>query len=211
MYKNPAEEIQAELADEIGMVALEYITQKLPAVLSREEMRMMLGAPDEPRDRLLLRVLYATGMRAGEAGSFRHCDVSFDNKTIFVRDGKGKKDRYVCADDETFGMLEAWCQDLPMDAEVIGMDRNDVWKVVNAAAKQTGLLDKYTAMNRRLSTHSFRHAFATHCYEGGMDLADLQLLLGHDFIETTAIYVHVGIDHVVRQYDRSHPLATESA
>jgi len=205
-YKSADEELQAEFADEMGMVDLLYVRLKLPAILSRQEMRAFLDAPKLARDRLLLRVLYSTGMRSGEACTFRWCDVSFDNGTIFVRDSKAERDRYVCADEETMRMLRDGRKKAADDVPVFGITTVTVGNVVERTGKATGLLDRFNAMNRRFSPHAIRHTFATHMYENGMGLVDLQILLGHTFIDTTRVYVHVGIAHTMREYHRLHPL-----
>lgn len=206
MYKSPDEEIQAELADELGVVELKHVRDRLPAVLSRPEVRALIAAPSKERDRLLLRTLYATGMRSGEACNLRWCDVCSDNSSIFIRLGKGEKDRYVGVDPETLAMLQEWRGSKPLDAKIFGLTTVTVGKIYDAAGLATGILEKYVAMNRIFSPHAMRHTYATHMYENGAGLVDLQLLLGHVFIDTTRLYIHVGIAHTLREYQRRHPL-----
>ena len=92
--------------------------------------------------------------------------------TIFIREGKGGKDRYVCADPETFEMLKAWQEEgnkSPYDS-VPGVKVRQIRRIVEKAGDMTGVSQKYDAMDRVFSAHSFRHAFATHLYENGMSI-----------------------------------------
>jgi integrase/recombinase XerD len=207
VYADFHEEIRAEMADEF--LDPDWTGSRLPAVPSREEIRMLLAAPKEELDGLLLRLLYSTGMRVGEAAALKWCDLTAEAYTLFIRDGKGDKDRVLCADDETVERLQAWRKKAPLSARVFGLSVSRIQAVVAKYIKSTGLDEKYDAMERRFSPHTLRHAYATHCYENGMKLFTLQILLGHVFVETTRLYVHVGIRAAVEEYQRTHELARE--
>jgi site-specific recombinase XerD len=206
MYADYDAEIRAELADELIEPQWNYAL-KPPAVLARDDVRLLVAAPRKEQHSLLLRVLYATGMRANEAGTFKWCDVSWAENTIFVRDGKDDKDRVVCADAETLRLLQAWRTDQPLSAEVFGVETMTTWNIMRRYSEATGLLAKYDALNLRLSPHTF----ATHCYENGMALDTLQTLLGHVFLETTRIYVHISAAQAAAEYHCTHELAKGSS
>jgi integrase/recombinase XerD len=203
MYKTAEDELKAELEDELGETNWAVVT-RLPASLSRADVEALVAAPTNQKHALLMRVMYATGMRPGEVGDFKWCDVAFDAGTIFIRSGKGDKDRYVCVDDDTLSLLEQWRGKKSVDAEVFGLSGTHIWKVVKKYADATGLTERYNAMGRRVSPQILRHAFGTHCYENGMDLLALQLLMGHAFLETTRVYIHMSLGRVRRDYEKAH-------
>jgi site-specific recombinase XerD len=154
-----------------------------------------------------MRVMYSTGMRPGEAGKFKWCDISSEDLSIFIRTGKGDKDRYVCMDEETLQQLLSFRGQQPLEAKVFNISSVSIWKAVRKYSDSTGLTERYNALGRRVSARMLRHAYATHCYENGMDLDTMQLLLGHTFLETTRVYVEMGLRGVRKQYDKAHELS----
>jgi integrase/recombinase XerD len=199
-------EIAMELQDELGVLSLELVGKRLPAVPSAREVRTLLDcAKDAPRDYLILRLLYFTGMRVGELANVRFADVSHDEGTIFVRAGKGDKDRYVCVDAKTLRLVRQAQGSRPLDEIVVEVQERQINRVVDEYGRCAGLVQKYEAMLRSFSPHSLRHAFATHRYDSGMDLAVLQKLLGHRYIGTTLIYVETSMRQVRKQYRQTNP------
>jgi site-specific recombinase XerD len=213
IYKSAKEEIAAELRDELGPKAEEK--HKLPAILTREECKKLLNAfkkgKKAPRNRLILRLLYSTGIRIEELANLKFCDIFYDNQTIFIREAKGGKDRYVCADKKTFELLKEW-QDSgdsgehKLEDSVPGIQIRQIRRIVEKAGEITGISQKYDAMNRVYSAHSFRHAFATHLYENGMSIFAIKKLLGHEFLTTTEIYINCTIDQARKEYEEANPL-----
>ncbi|MBM3463111.1 MAG: hypothetical protein FJX76_13495 [Armatimonadetes bacterium] len=209
------EEFRQEMADELG--GAEFVRVKmLPAVPTREEVRVILSAAqaESQRDYLILRVLYASGVRAKEVTDIYVCDVKPDESAIFIRSGKLDKDRYVLVDEETMHLLLEWVrsENKKPDERLFGIsDNGTIWAIMRKYGEKTGLVAKYEAMNRSLSPHALRHAFGTHCYENGMDLVSLKALLGHDWLVTTAIYVHTSLRRIQEAYRASHPLTPRDA
>lgn len=203
----PEKEYYEELAEEIGEAAIKG--GKLPAVLTRDEVFILLEAPPEKkkRDRLIIRLLYATGIRVAELCDLKFCDIFYPEDTIFIRSGKGDKDRYVCADKRTFEMLKKWQGEKPLENNVIDIEVRQVRRVVDKYGEETEIAQKYEAMGRSFSPHSFRHSFATHCYENGMDLFSLKGLLGHKYLETTELYCECSMEQKKSKYKESHELA----
>lgn len=181
---------------------------RLPAVPTCAEMLQLLAAPDNPRDRLILRVLYASGLRVGELVALRFADVRYAEGLLFVRAGKGNKDRYALADEETFRLLAEWQGEQGPEVRVVGLSVRQVERVVEKWAKQTGLHQVYEAMGRNLTPHSFRHAFGTHAHQNGIDLFTLKKLLGHDFLDTTEQYVETSMNRWRSAYNQCHPLGS---
>jgi integrase/recombinase XerD len=194
-------------------------TQKLPEVLSRDEVNRLLGAPQGGapaalRDRALLEILYACGLRASEAVSLALEDVSLDDAFLRAR-GKGSKERLVPIGREAVSALRAYLSRSrpllvglrPERAVFVnrrggGLSRQGLYKIVQGYAHAVGLGD-------RMSPHTLRHTFATHLLSGGCDLRTLQEMLGHADIATTQIYTHLSTERLRDVYFDAHPRAHE--
>lgn len=202
-----AGEMLAEMRAEFGDLATGLPMKHLPGVPTVREVHALLdSAKDEPRDHLILRILYYTGVRVGELEALRLADMSFYDGTAFVRGGKGNKDRYVCVDERTLKLVRDWQGDRPLSDAVIGLKSRQLERVVVHYGRVVGLVEKFEAMDRSFSPHSLRHAYATHRYDAGMDLAVLMKLLGHCFLSTTLVYVETSMRHARRVYRKTDPL-----
>ena len=166
--------------------------RKLPVVLSREEVRRILAAIDNPKHKLVLSLIYAAGLRLGEAARLRVGDVDIDRKTLFVRGGKGQKDRYTLLSDAVCALLETYPR--PNDPKAFlftgtrpgaHLHARSIQKVLKQACKRARITKPATV-------HTLRHSFATHLLESGTGLRYIQELLGHSSSRTTEIYTHVG-------------------
>ncbi len=178
------------------------------------------GEADHPRrlrERTLLEVLYAAGLRISEALGLDLEDLSTEGGWVRVI-GKGDKERLVPLGDVALGWLDAWLTgpwpailDLAPPPHPRGgpifvgdrggrLSRQQAWSAVKSAARTAGL-------NERVSPHSLRHSFATHLLEGGADLRIVQELLGHASITTTQLYTHLTGERIREVYARSHPRA----
>ena len=183
---------------------------RLPAVLARSEIHELLeAARPEPRDYLLFRTFYASGMRISEVAGILIADLYLDELKIFVRDGKGDKDRYVLIDPETAQLLKEFTAGRAPKDKVFGIGERQISRVVNEYAEKIGIIQRYEAIGRRFTPHSFRHTAATHLYENGMDLYVLKDLLGHASIAVTREYIHIGIGRQRNAYKMFHPLCLE--
>jgi len=181
------------------------------AVLSEAEMARILDAipVDDPvhlRDRALFELLYSSGLRIGEALKLKTADVDIENRMILIRRGKGGKDRVEPVSEAAVSFLKLHLsaredrKDEPVFKGVLGRltssTVNDRFKKLAAAA---GVVKKH------LSVHSIRHSVATHLLERGADLRYVQELLGHESIETTAVYTHCLTESLKRIYKSHHP------
>ncbi len=191
--------------------------RRLPTVLSREEVVAMLESPDESRstfwrDRAILELLYATGMRVSELTQLRLLDVEAEERLLRVR-GKGGKERLVPFGSAAATALARYLHEVRprldrgkgegrifLNVRGTPLTRMAVWQLVKDAATGAGL-------EKRVSPHTLRHSFATHLLEGGADLAAVQELLGHVDITTTQIYTHLDRDHIRQVHRRYHPRA----
>lgn len=185
----------------------------LPAVLSQEEMALILSTPKLDnrggfRDRCILEMLYAAGFRVSEL-----CGLKLDSldmqRGLAMAHGKGSKDRLVPLHDLMQELLkdylEIWrpqfnpcCKHLFLNRSGNGLTRQYVWKLVKKYAQTCGI-------RKTVSPHTFRHSFATHLLEGGADLRSVQLLLGHADISATEIYTHIQESRLRDLHARFHP------
>ena len=192
--------------------------RKLPQVLTRGEVGKLLAQPrgTEPaslRDRALLELMYACGLRASEAIGLEVGDVDLDDLLLRAR-GKGSKERIVpvgrTAADACRRYLERGRPALVGDrAETHlfvnfrggALTRQGLYKIVRRHATSAGLAD-------RMSPHTLRHTFATHLLAGGCDLRSVQEMLGHADVATTQLYTHLSSERLKDVYFRAHPRAT---
>jgi integrase len=195
-----------ELKEEIKDITKR--SRRLPAVPSLEEVFHLLDTSIESkRDHLIIRLLYATGCRRSEIENMRLADVDFKNQRIFIRDGKGDKDRYVLIDKETARMLEEFTYGLALSDPIFDIEDRQINRRVKEWGERSGLSARYEAQDRSFTSHSLRHAFATHLYEAGVDLYTLRDLLGHRFLSTTRLYVHTSVGKRLTEYEACHPLS----
>ncbi len=190
---------------------------RLPGVLSQEEVERLLAAlvtsnPLGIRDKAMLEVLYAAGLRVSELVTLRLSDV--DLEVGYVRcQGKGGKDRVVpLGSDAQTAVRQYLATSRPhlqkgrsspvLFLNRLGgpMTRQGFWKLLRAHAVAAGI-------DRRVTPHTLRHSFATHLLERGADLRAVQMMLGHADISTTQIYTHVSRAHLKAVYNRYHPRA----
>ena len=189
------------------------LARKLPDVLSRDEVTALLSRPDTSdrlgfRDRTMLELLYACGLRVTELISVAAAD--FDPQSGLLRVmGKGSKERYVPLHDGATAFLmdylKHWrplfgpkCDTVFLNRSGLGLSRQGVWKMIRRHAQEAGI-------PRKVSPHTLRHSFATHLLEGGADLRTVQILLGHSDIMATEIYTHVQSARMIALHRKFHP------
>jgi integrase/recombinase XerD len=164
---------------------------RLPTVLSPQEVQPLLAAIRQPAARMSLLLMYACGLRVGEATRLRAADIDSQRMVVCVRHGKGDRDRHVPLPQRVLALLrDYWRAQRPKD-----------W--LFPAPRGTGPLPPYVArrclqaaarqarMTKAVSCHTLRHSYATHLLERGVDLRMIQALLGHRSPKTTFIYLHV--------------------
>jgi integrase/recombinase XerD len=192
-------------------------SQRLPVVLTRGEVQRLLTSPSgtEPaalRDRALLELMYACGLRASEAVELEVGEVDLRAGVLRAR-GKGSKERIVPVGRQAVSALRAYLargrpglagpgtgDRLFLNHRGGGLTRQGLYKIVQRHARAAGLADK-------MSPHTLRHTFATHLLAGGCDLRAVQEMLGHADIATTQIYTHLSAQRLKDVYFRAHPRA----
>ncbi len=180
----------------------EELVGRVPtANLTRAEVRLMLQTARPKRECYLIhRLLYFGGLRGGEVLGLMPGDLMLTQRSLFLRGGKGDKDRYVLLDPETARLLAE---------PVLPFGKSDEWirRQVNGVANQCGLYQAYAAKGLRISPHSLRHAFATHRYEAGMSFSLISYLLGHALAEDTVTYTRSARRQMRAAYDECGPFA----
>ena len=188
----------------------------LPKYLTVEEVNALLRQPDDKdlhglRDRAMLEVLYASGLRVTELIQLRPKDLNLDDGYLICR-GKGGKERVVPLGRSAAAATKRYIEEgrpqlqkKPAEALFLTrlgdpFTRQGFWKLLREHALKAGLAPK-------ISPHILRHSFATHLLERGADLRSVQLMLGHSQITTTQIYTHVSRERLRQVYDRYHPRA----
>jgi integrase/recombinase XerD len=210
--------------------------QRLPRVLSRGEVTRLLAQPAgsqplELRDRALLEVMYACGLRASEVVGLELADVDLEEGLLCAR-GKGAKERIVPIGRQAVAAVREYCRGgrpvlvsphahvteaggprgrttggqtrLFLNSRGSGLTRQGLYKIVQGHARGAGLQE-------RMSPHTLRHSFATHLLAGGCDLRSLQEMLGHADLATTQVYTHLSAERLKDAYFSAHPRANMAA
>ncbi len=191
-------------------------TRKIPTVLAREEIEMILSCPTDDYTSLMevtmFNLFYSTGCRLSEVMDMKIQDIDFDKRRIIVT-GKGNKQRFVFLTNRAKEMLGRY---LPERQEVLMRLKaeDDGTVLINSKGKKLPLstvhsiFDKYRlrlGLSKKFTPHVFRHSFATHLIDNDSDIRVVQVLLGHESIGTTQIYTHVTGKRLEEVYRNSHP------
>ncbi len=201
--------------DPTALIELPHIGKLLPASLSENDVELLLDAPETTnalgfRDRTMLEMLYATGLRVTELVNLKFEQISFRQGVVRII-GKGNKERLVPVGEEAMSWLENYmgqarktllggrqCDYLFVTNRASNMTRQAFWHIIKRYAKKAEI-------NKALSPHTLRHAFATHLLNHGADLRVVQLLLGHSDLSTTQIYTHIARERLKELHSKYHP------
>ncbi|WP_292891737.1 site-specific tyrosine recombinase XerD [Nonlabens sp.] len=192
--------------------------RKLPDTLSTAEIDLLINSidrstPEGERNRALLETLYACGLRVSELISIKISDLFFNEGFLKVT-GKGDKQRFVPIGTYTIKIIERYKNEVRIHVPIkpehsdtlflnrrgAGLTRAMIFHIIKQQAIQAGI-------KKSISPHTFRHSFATHLLENGADLRSIQMMLGHESITTTEIYMHVDRAHLSRVMQQHHPRA----
>lgn len=201
--------------DPTALIESPHIGRSLPVSLSEHDVELLLNAPEVTngqgfRDKTMLEMLYATGLRVSELVDLKFEQISFRQGVVRII-GKGNKERLVPVGEEAMSWLEAYMTQarkttlgerqsdyLFVTNRADGMTRQAFWHIIKRHAKKAGI-------NKELSPHTLRHAFATHLLNHGADLRVVQLLLGHADLSTTQIYTHIARERLKDLHSKFHP------
>lgn len=201
--------------DPTALIEAPHIGRPLPTSLSEKDVELLLDAPEATnplgfRDRTMLEMLYATGLRVSELVNLKFEQISFRQGVVRII-GKGNKERLVPVGEEAMSWLESYmsqarkdilgerqCDYLFVTNRADSMTRQAFWHIIKRHAKKAGI-------SKELSPHTLRHAFATHLLNHGADLRVVQLLLGHSDLSTTQIYTHIARERLKELHSKYHP------
>jgi integrase/recombinase XerC len=200
LSRNPAAEVRGP-----------RLPRKLATFLPIDESQALLdGGPAAERDRAVLELLYASGLRVSELAGLDLDDVDLGQRTVRVL-GKGTKERVVPFGVRAAAALDSYLGQRGHGAGALFLGRRgrrlgvrSIFDIVRRQARATGI-------TRRVTPHTLRHSFATHLLDRGADLRMIQELLGHSRLSTTQRYTHVSTSQLMRVYDRAHPRARRTS
>lgn len=176
---------------EIDRIPLPRYEKKLPVILSKAEVKALLEAPRNLKHRAMLAAMYGAGLRISEVAKLKVTDLDRERHVIWVRGGKGRKDRQVMLAEPLRDLLVAYWRTkrptgwlFPGDKPDCPIQTNSIFRACRKAAEKAGI-------RKPIHPHSLRHAFATHLLDEGVNLLVIQTLLGHAHLKTTAQYLHL--------------------
>lgn len=195
---------------------------RLPEYLYADEMETLLSTPDEAtalgqRDRAILELLYATGVRVSELVAMDVSEINFEERSIRVL-GKGNRERVVLMGERAAHALRRYladgrqqllCAGTSPDREAVFLNKAGGRLSVRGVQQRVSKHVLEAAASSRITPHALRHSFATHMLDGGADLRSIQVLLGHASLSTVGIYTHVTTERMKQVYRAAHPLAEE--
>jgi len=202
-------------ADPVALIESPKTGRGLPKALSEQQVESLLAAPDTGtllgmRDRAMLELMYATGLRVSELVGLELANLNLNQGVIRVM-GKGQKERLIPIGAEAHDSLNIYLRSgrpeilkgvqtntVFVTTRKAGMTRQAFWYMVNRYAAQCDI-------SKKLSPHMLRHSFATHLLNHGADLRVVQLLLGHSDLSTTQIYTHIAREGLKRMHEIHHP------
>jgi integrase/recombinase XerC len=203
------------------LVSTPKLEKRLPKHLSVEEAIRFIESPDADtdlgkRDRAMLELMYATGVRVAELTTLNIADVDFSNQLIRVT-GKRRKQRIVPFGDPAgeaiqnyLGVRDKFFFNAPIskrDEEALFLNYQGTRITTRSVGRMVEKYIRICAGMHNISPHALRHSFATHLLDSGADLRDIQELLGHARLSTTQVYTHVSMEKLIEVYDKAHPKA----
>jgi len=165
--------------------------KKLPVVLSKEEVSAMISVVGNLKHQIMIEIMYGSGLRVGELVNLRINDIDFNRCLIYIKGGKGNKDRNTIGSVKVFAEIEQYLLEYqPLIFLFEGYEAGQKINVRSAQAVVARAAER-ADINKEVSAHTLRHSFATHLLEAGTDIRYIQELLGHAKLQTTQIYTHV--------------------
>ena len=181
------------LKKEVGDIKMPKKDKKLPEVLTRDEVSRLIKSAETRKSRLILSLLYSSGLRVSELVNIKPGDIDFSEKVGWVRAGKGSKDRMFTLSQSLSLELEEYIKKKENTKYIFSQNEplttRNIQKIVKNLRQNAGIQKKVTP-------HTLRHSFATHLLEAGTDIRMIQSLLGHSSLNTTQLYTHISTDQI---------------
>jgi len=184
--------------------------RKIPEILTREEVRILIDNAGSLRNKLLIEFMYASGLRVSECASLRVKDINMEEKSGLLKHGKGGKDRFFILSEELIKDLRDYSLELEEEQEFLfpghskEITSRAIQDIVKRAAKRTGI-------KKNIYCHGLRHAFATHLLENGTDIRIIQELLAHSNLQTTQFYTQISKQQLMKVKSPMDSIANRGA
>ncbi len=187
--------------NEVLLANIPYIkrpkgTHELPVVLTIDEVKKVFAAATNPKQYLMISVMYSSGLRVSEVVNLKYSDLDIKEKIGWVRNGKGNKDRMFILSDDFCQKLNDFTRD--EDTDYIFHHRLDKTKPMHPHSVREAVykIAKKAGINKAIHPHTFRHSFSTHLLDNGLDIRKIQILLGHTNLTTTQRYTQVSNEQI---------------
>ncbi len=181
------------LKKEVGDIKTPKKDKRLPEVLTRDEVSKLLNCAETRKSRLILSLLYSSGLRVSELVNLKPNDINFSENTGWVRQGKGSKDRMFTLSPVLASELKEYLKKREGAKYLFSHEEplttRNIQKIVKNLRQNSGI-------QKKITPHTLRHSFATHLLEAGTDIRMIQQLLGHSSLNTTQLYTHISSDQI---------------
>lgn len=180
------------LGKELTNLKMPKKDSKLPEVLTKEEVKRMIDSADNQKSRLIISLLYSTGLRVSELVNLKVDDVNFADKSGWVRRGKGAKDRLFVLSDNLGKEIQEYLTGKEhkfLFSKDEPLTTRNIQKIIKGTKVRAGI-------SKKVTPHTMRHSFATHLLEQGTDIRLIQTMLGHSSLSTTQVYTHVSGEQI---------------
>lgn len=181
------------LKKEFGDIKMPKKEKRLPEVLTKEEVSKLLNAAKTKKSRLILSLLYSSGLRVSELVNLKPSDINFNENIGWVRAGKGSKDRMFTLSPSLCSEINNYLKKKENTKYLFSSDEPLTTRNVQKIVKN---LRNMAEIQKKVTPHTLRHSFATHLLESGTDIRMIQTLLGHSSLNTTQIYTHISSDQI---------------
>ncbi len=180
------------LGKEISRIKVPKKDKVLPEVLTKEEVKHLIEMSQTKKSKLILSLLYSSGLRVSELVNLKPQDINFEENVGWVRKGKGSKDRIFILSDSLSSNLKSFLSkrnNSYLFSEKTPLTTRNIQKIVKNARIKSGI-------SKKVTPHTLRHSFATHLLESGNDIRTIQTLLGHSSLNTTQLYTHISSEQL---------------
>jgi integrase/recombinase XerD len=184
------------LKKEFANIPLPKKEKRLPEVLTKEEVRNLIESTDTVKSRLMVSLLYSTGLRVSEIVNLKVEDLNLKEKTGWVRKGKGSKDRLFVLSGDLSQEIDEYLrtrgkENVYVFSKTKPLTTRNIQKIIKGTKDRAGI-------NKKVTPHTLRHSFATHLLEQGIDIRIIQAMLGHSSLSTTQVYTHVSSEQLMK-------------
>ncbi|MEK6854846.1 MAG: site-specific tyrosine recombinase/integron integrase [Nanoarchaeota archaeon] len=182
------------LNKEFGSIKIPKKERSLPTVLTKEEVTNLINSTDTEKSRLMISLLYSSGLRVSELVNLKITDLNLAEKTGWVRKGKGSKDRLFIISESLVKEINEYILDKRKDSTYLfskekPLTTRNIQKIIHGTRKRANI-------SKKVTPHTLRHTFATHLLEQGTDIRVIQEILGHSSLSTTQVYTHISSEQL---------------